>query len=244
MRNLLITISFNGSAYHGYQVQKGLPTVGGTFQRALWALLGSRDDIKGCSRTDTGVHANMYCLSVKTQSPIPCDGLVRALNGRLPDDIAALSCEERDMDFHARYSCKAKSYLYKIYNSDIKSPFLTSMAHRYAYPLDDELMNAAAQDFLGTHDFSSFCATGGTVEDKVRTIYGARVWREGNMVYFKVRGDGFLYNMVRIMTGTLIGVSAGRFAPGAIPGIIAARDRNLAGMTAPGCGLYLDEVFY
>lgn len=240
----MITIRFNGSAYHGFQVQKGLPTVGGTFQRALWALLGAREDIKGCSRTDAGVHANMYCLSVKTESKIPCDGLVRALNGRLPDDIAALSCEERDMDFHARYSCKAKSYLYKIYNSEFKSPFLTNMAYRYKYPLDHDLMNQAAKAYIGTYDFSSFCATGGTVEDKVRTIFDAQVWREGNMVYFMVKGDGFLYNMVRIMTGTLLGVSAGAIAPDSIRDIILARDRSLAGMTVPGDGLYLNEIFY
>lgn len=244
MRNLLFTISFKGTRYHGFQVQKNALTVCEVFQNAVEKVVGRREDIKGCSRTDSGVHANHYCISMKTVCMIPCDRLVCAINCRLPDDIAVLSCREVPEDFHARYSCKKKRYIYKIDNSEIKSPFLEGLAFRYRYPIDEKLLDQAAKAFLGTHDFKAFCSTGSKVEDTVRTIYRCDVHREGRLVIVTVEGNGFLYNMVRIMVGTLLHVARGAIAPNEIGAIIDAGDRRRAGKTAPAHGLYLDEIFY
>ncbi|GAA6513768.1 tRNA pseudouridine(38-40) synthase TruA [Merdimmobilis hominis] len=244
MRNLLLTIRYKGTKYHGFQVQKNALAVATVFQDAVEAVFHQRLDIKGCSRTDTGVHANRFCVSLKTESTIPCDRLVKALNINLPWDVAVLACREVPLDFHARYNCKGKRYVYKILNSEIKDPFLEGLVHQHRYPLDVQELNRAAQDFVGTHDFSSFCSAGSKIEDMTRTIYAASVRREGDLVLFTVEGDGFLYNMVRIMAGTLIDISKGLIPPDGIPAVIAARDRERAGFTAPACGLYLDEVFY
>ena len=243
-RNLLLTISYQGTNYHGFQVQKNAATVAETFQDALTQILGKREDIKGCSRTDSGVHANCFCISVKTDSKIPCQSLVTALNVKLPPDIAALSCKEVPMDFHARYDCKGKRYIYKINNSPIKNPFAYRQVYDYRYPLDEKICDKECKDFIGTHDFSSFCAANSSVEDHTRTITDCGMYREGNQVVFYVEGDGFLYNMVRIMVGTILEISAGTKPQGCIPGIIEAKDRSKAGATAPAWGLYLDQVFY
>lgn len=244
MRNLLITISFDGTNYHGFQVQRNALSICEVFQDALESVIGERCDVKGCSRTDAGVHARMYCLSIKTDKGIPCEKLVLALNRALPEDIAVLNASEVDSGFHARYSCKGKQYVYKIHNSAIKTPFSPKLAYRYAYPLDADMLDREARDFLGTHDFTSFCSIKSDVEDTVRTITEASVKRCGDTVSFTVTGDGFLYNMVRIMTGTLIFIAAGKRERGSIPDIIAAKNRDRAGKTMPACGLYLNRVIY
>ncbi len=245
MRNLLLRIRFNGSRYHGYQVQKNAVAVSQVFQKALHTVLGHETEMKGCSRTDTGVHANMFCISFHTDNPIAPESLVRGLNIELPPDIAVVSCEEVDDEFHARYSCTGKRYLDKVLNSEVKDPFLQDQAYLYKNcELDAPKLQRIAQGFLGTHDFSSFCNAGSKIEDFTRTIYEFKVWREGNMVYFSVTGDGFLYNMVRIMVGTLIAIGFGKLPEDSIPKILAAKNRLSAGPTAPACGLYLDEVFY
>ena len=223
-RNLLLTIRYQGTNYHGFQVQKNALTVSQVLQDALEAVLGRREDIKGCSRTDSGVHANMFCVSVRTQSRIPCQSLVRALQ--------------------ARYDCRGKRYLYQINNSEVKDPFAWRLVYDYRYPIDVALCNRQCQDFVGTHDFSAFCSAGSSVEDRVRTITACGMRREGERVTFFVEGDGFLYNMVRIMVGTVLEIAAGIKAPGCIPQIIESRDRAMAGFTAPAWGLYLDQVFY
>ncbi len=243
-RNLLLTIRYQGTAYHGFQVQKNAVTVAQTFQDALESVLGKREDIKGCSRTDSGVHANMFCVNVKTDSKIPCDALVRALNVKLPCDIAVQQCREVRQDFHARYDCKGKRYLYQINNSPIKDPFAYRLVYDYRYPIDVEMCNRQCKDFIGTHDFSAFCAANSSVEDHVRTITDCGMVRNKERVTFFVEGDGFLYNMVRIMVGTVLEIAAGIKAPGCIPAIIQGKDRAAAGATAPAWGLYLDEVFY
>ena len=190
------------------------------------------------------MHANRFALALRTESGIPCDAVVRAMNVRLPEDIAVTGCREVPEEFHPRYSCTGKRYLYKIYNSPVRDPFLSGLALHWKYPLDENAMDAAARQFIGTHDFSAFCSAGGSVEDTVRTITAASVAREGALVTFSVTGGGFLYNMVRIMTGTLLEVSRGALAPSDIPRILAGRDRAAAGPTAPPHGLYLDAVFY
>lgn len=244
MRNLLLTIAFDGTAYHGWQVQENAVTVQQTLQDALERICSRRDNVVGCSRTDAGVHANMYCCNIRTESPIDCQKLVGALNALLPRDIAALDCREVDFDFHARYDCRSKEYIYKIWNSPNKNPFLYNYSYHYKYPLDEAFLSAQAKDFIGTHCFDSFCASGSSVESTVRTVMNAEVERDGDMVIFRVEADGFLYNMVRIMAGTLIDISRGKLPPDSIGAIIEARNRFAAGCTAPARGLYLNKIHY
>lgn len=247
MRNLLLHIAYKGSRYHGYQVQQNAVSVAGTFQPVLEKILAEKVQLKGCSRTDTGVHANDFAVSFKTNCRIPCEGLVKALNNDLPPDMAALRCEEVDEEFHARYSCTGKRYVYKIRNSEIRSPFEQDQVWvYYKYPIDAEALNAAAQGFIGTYDYQAFCSPGGSVEDTVRTIYEFTVRRDGEMVEFSVTGSGFLYNMVRIMVGTLLAAGMGKIpcTPEAIRAIVLSKNRARAGGRVPPCGLYLDKVYY
>lgn len=244
MRNLLLTISYDGSAYHGWQVQKNAVTVQEIFQKALHKLFHESTDIKGCSRTDSGVHANMYCVSFKTEKQIPAENIVTGLNTYLPKDIAVLDCREVGEDFHARYSVVSKKYIYKIYNGKIRDPFLLRYAYHYRYPIDAGRLNREAQAFVGTHDFSGFCSARSDVADTVRTVYSAGVERQGDTVIFSVEADGFLYNMVRIMVGTLLFVNEGKIPAGELAAVIASKNRSRAGKTAPPQGLYLDKVNY
>lgn len=243
-----MTIAYRGTAYHGWQVQQNALSVCAVFQNALEQVLGRRYPVKGCSRTDAGVHANGFVLSARCDGDppptIPCEALQKALNNLLPRDIAVLGCEDAAEDFHPRYDCTGKRYLYKIWNSGVKNPFLEDLALHYRPVIDEAVADAAAREFVGTRDFSALCAAGGGVEDKVRTIYRCGVRREGELVTLSVTGDGFLYHMVRILTGTVLEVCAGRIAAEEIAGILAGKDRSRAGPTLPPHGLYLDEVFY
>lgn len=244
-RNLLLTLQYDGSGYHGWQVQENARSVQGVFQQALFSVLGVRPDIKACSRTDTGVHAREFCLSMKLSHGIPTERLVGALNHFLPPDIVVTGCRPVPPDFHARYSCRGKRYVYEIWNHPVRNPFLYGRALHYYHPIDAELLNRAAQHYLGRHDFTAFCTLDKReAGDFCRTVTESHVERDGDMVRFTVAADGFLYNMVRIMTGTLLGVQQGRFAPEDIPAILQSRDRSCAGVTAPACGLYLQKVFY
>lgn len=245
MRNVLIKIAYDGSCFHGWQVQENAHTVQAEFQEALRKILGKSPDIKACSRTDTGVHAKVFCISAVVDNPITNERLRGALNHFLPDSICCLSCTEVPMDFHARYSCKGKEYVYLIHNSEIRDPFLRDRALHYWYKIDEELLNRAAGYFVGTHDFTSFCTLDARKnDDLVRTVQYASVKRDGDKVLFTVAADGFLYNMVRIMVGTLLRVQQGKLKPEDIPVILEKKDRKFAGPTAPACGLYLNRVFY
>jgi len=244
MRNLLLTITYDGSHYHGWQVQKNALTIQEVFQNAVEKVFLSRLDVIGCSRTDSGVHANMYCVSIRTDMNISDDGVILALNSNLPDDIAVIQCREVNDDFHPRYSCKSKEYIYKIYNGKIRNPFYSKYALHYRYKIDAAYLNEECKAFIGTFDYSAFCSTGTDVEDTVRTVKNAEVWREGDMVYFKVEADGFLYNMVRIMAGTLLFIAQGKIKSGELAGIIQSKDRTRAGRTAPPQGLYLNKINY
>lgn len=244
MKNFLLTIAYVGTRYHGYQVQKNLITVAGTFQDALEDLLGVRADITGCSRTDSGVHANGYCLNFRTDMKISPQSLIMALNVRLPEDISVVDCREVPIDFHARYSCVRKEYLYLFLNSHFPNPFYHNRAMFFPHPMDEKLLDRAAKEFTGTHDFKAFCASGCTLKNTTRTIFESGVTRQGDLLTFRICGDGFLYNMVRIIAGTLIEVSKGRFTPENIKEMILSRDRTKTGMTAPPHGLYLNRVFY
>lgn len=243
-RNLLLTLCYDGTRYHGWQVQQNAVAVQAVFQSALEKILGGPHEIKGCSRTDSGVHAYQYCVSVKTGNCIPPERLVAALNNLLPRDIAVLGCRQVPADFHARYSCTGKEYLYKIWNSRVKNPFLQGYALHYPYPLPVLDLNQAADLLLGTHDFSAFCSARDGAEDHVRTLTHLSLAKEGDLVTITARADGFLYNMVRILVGTLLRVAQGKIAAEALPAILAAGDRSRSGPTVPACGLYLNRVFY
>ena len=245
MKNLLLTIAYDGSHYHGWQIQENAVTVQAAFQSALFQVTGLREELKACSRTDTGVHAREFCVSLKTQSAIPPQRLVAALNHWLPGDIVVKSCREAAEDFHARYSCKGKEYCYEIWNSPIRNPFLRGRALHYWYPIDEKLLDQGAKGFLGSHDFTSFCTLDRREKgDLVRAVTQAKVERRGELVVFTVAANGFLYNMVRIMAGTLLHIQQGKLTPQDIPKIIEARERRAAGPTAPAWGLYLNRVFY
>ena len=244
MRNLLFTISFCGTAYHGWQVQNNAVTVQQTVQDALEKILQKRENIVGCSRTDSGVHANMYCFNMQTDSIISCNKLVSAMNALLPEDISVLDCKQVCDSFHARYDCVCKEYKYIIWNSDKRNPFMTGRALFYPYRLDERLLDSQAKQFVGKYDFSSFCNAGSSVGDTVRNVFSASVERNGDVVEFTVSADGFLYNMVRIMVGTLLDISRGKIETDSIENIILSLDRNRAGQTAPACGLYLNKVYY
>lgn len=248
MRNIKMTLAFRGTAYHGWQVQRNALSVCTAFQDALEQVLGKRYDVKGCSRTDTGVHARGFVLSVlcpgEDAPSIPCEALQKAMNNALPRDMAVLDCADVPWGFHPRYDCLGKRYRYEIWNSPVKNPFLEDLAYHYRPVVDVHLADAAAKAFQGTWDFSTLCAAGGSVEEKVRTIFSCGVERQGDLVVLSVTGDGFLYNMVRILAGTVLEVCAGRLVLSKIPEILEARDRRLAGPTLPPHGLYLDRVFY
>lgn len=245
MRKLLLTLRFDGRAFHGWQVQKNAPTVMQAFQMALEELLKEKTDIKGCSRTDSGVSAAMYCVSFETSCAIPCERLVVALNTKLPYTIAATGCREVAGDFHARYSCKGKRYCYRILNAPVRDPFWNGLALHITQPLDAALMDAQSKGFIGQHDFAAFRNSNAcNGDDTVRTVFDCSVTRQGDMIEFSVSGDGFLYNMVRIMAGTLLDIARGNLPENSILDIIASKQRERAGFTAPAAGLMLMEVFY
>jgi tRNA pseudouridine38-40 synthase len=244
---VLLEIAYRGSAYHGWQVQTGtkLPTVQGELQKALEKLIGNEVSVTGCSRTDTGVHARQYFCTVNAEKiNIPCAAIPYALGALLPEDIGILGASICEGDFHPRYSCKEKEYVYWFCDSPKRDPFMTDRAWWVMQELDEEKMDKAAKLVVGTHDFSAFCASGSSVEDKTRTVYSCGVERQGHIVKMTIRGNGFLYNMVRIVAGTLVDVSKGKLKVEDIPAIIASLDRKRAGQTAPPQGLYLERVIY
>ncbi|MCR4594440.1 MAG: tRNA pseudouridine(38-40) synthase TruA [Clostridiales bacterium] len=244
MRNLLFELRFDGSSFHGWQIQKGDITVQEEICKAVEKVTGEKVNIHGCSRTDAGVHANMYCCNFHTESDIVAEKFPAAINFYLPESVSVYDCKEVSEEFHARYDAKAKEYVYRIYNGKYRNPFYEGRALFYPYSLDEEALNREAQGFIGTYDFSTFCSAGTDIKDKKRTIYDASVIRDGEVVEFRVKGDGFLYNMVRIMTGTLLDISQGKIEKGRIKDIILSGDRKNAGITAPPEGLYLNKVIY
>ena len=250
---LLLNLSYLGSDFYGYQVQPERRTVQGELCRAAKEIFGYDCDITGCSRTDGGVHANMFCATIAKKGEdtldthIATEKIPSAMNAHLPPDIAVWSAEWRESDFHPRYDVKYKEYIYRIYNRRERNPFEEGKSLHYPRVISDEAfenMQKATQNLLGEHDFSAFMAQGSKVESTVRNIYYANVERDGDVVIFRVAADGFLYNMVRILAGTLIWVAEGKITPDEITDIISSCDRSRAGMTAPAHGLYLNKVQY
>lgn len=241
--NYKLTLAFDGSAYKGWQFQKNALTVQQVMTETATRFFSDSVTVTGCSRTDSGVHAENYVCNIKTARDIPDTAVVRGMNTLLPDTVAVKDCVRVGEDFHARYDCVSKEYHYKILNSPVPDPFLAGRAYRFSAPLDAEKMAEHASHLIGTHNFASFMASGSKIVDPTRTIFHADVKREGDLITFSVSADGFLYNMVRIITGTLIDLTLGR-SKLTMPEIIAAEDRSAAGFTALPDGLYLYRVNY
>ena len=249
----LLHISFLGTNYCGYQVQPNGISIQQKLNEAAKALFGYECDIVGCSRTDSGVHANEFCATVSKKgeayldTSVPVKKIPKAMSFYLPWDIVEYSAEEVADDFHPRYDVKYKEYVYKIWNSELRSPFLDARAWHCPKFIDDkgiDDMNEAAKSLLGRHDFSSYMASNTKIKDTVRTIVDIGVSRKDGIVEFHVSADGFLYNMVRIIVGTLVDVAYGKINPRDIHRITEACDRKQAGTTAPAHGLYLNRVVY
>jgi len=247
MRNIKLTIAYDGTEYFGFQEQRGtgLPTIQEVLENALSKMAGSYIQIYGAGRTDAGVHARGQVINFDCSKwPVPTERMVLALNGVLPGDIVAVKARDVPPDFHARFSAKGKTYLYRVYNSNVPSPFENRYSHFVPQSLDMEAMQKAASFLVGTHDFKTFQAANSPVKTTVRTIFKSTVWKEGNIINFSFTGDGFLYNMIRIIVGTLLEIGQGKRSPGTMQDIIDARDRTAAGPTVPGCGLFLERVYY
>lgn len=256
-QKLLLYLRYDGSRFCGYQTQKNGYSVQQALNEGTEALFGHPCDITGCSRTDSGVHARMFCATVTRkgsdtmETTIPPDRIPRALNIRLPDAVAAYRALWVPADFHARYSVTSKEYVYRILNTQDRDPFEQNRAWHYPRPMSDEAFSAmqtAVKGFVGKRDFAACMASGSKVQSTVRHVMAASVERipldGGHLITFRVRADGFLYNMVRIMVGTLAEVAEGHIPADSIPARLDTLDRAAFGRTAPAEGLYLNRVFY
>lgn len=241
-------IKYLGTAFHGFQVQPDKRTVQGVLCAALTECLKCDVKVTGCSRTDRGVHANEFCITVDAKgATVPPEKLPVAVARFLPDDLSLYFAKKCPENFHVRYDVKDKEYLYRIINSPVYDPFEFGRAYFVARPIDEAAiaeMNKAANYFIGSHDFSSFMAEGSDVEDRIRCIKSLSVTKNESLIEIRISADGFLYNMVRIIVGTLLDVAFNRKRASDIPNIISALDREQAGMTAPPEGLYLNSVTY
>jgi len=244
MKRVKLVVAYDGTNYHGWQVQDNGITIEEVLNRTISELV--QEDIKviGASRTDAGVHACGNVAVFDTESRIPGDKFSFALNQRLPDDIRIQESCEVDADFHPRYADTVKTYEYNILNRRFELPSKRLYAAFCYYPMDIERMNQAAAYLVGEHDFKSFCSAGAQVQTTVRTIYAVNVTKEDDMVHIRIAGNGFLYNMVRIIAGTLMQVGTGLMEPERVKEILEARDRSKAGPTAVAKGLTLVEIRY
>ncbi len=243
-RNIALSLRYEGTRYHGWQVQKNAVTVAGTLEAACARVVGHPVHLTGCGRTDAGVHAMCYIANFRTTSRIPAERLPYALNTHLPEDIVVLRATEVSDGFNAIGSCIKKEYTYQIYNDRIRDPFYVHRAYFYPKQLDERIMQRAAEQFIGTHDFAAVRSVGTDVRSTVRTIYDCGVTREGKLLRLHVSANGFLYNMVRAITGTVLYCAEGKLRPEDIVPILESGNRTLAGPTAPPGGLYLTRLWY
>lgn len=245
MKRIKCTVSYDGTNYQGFQVQPEGRTVQGEIQHVLKKMhKGEKIRIHASGRTDRGVHAKGQVFHFDTPLSLTEEQWKRALNSQLPQDIVIRSTEFVSQDFHARFSCVAKEYRYIVLYQKERDPFLVNYTHHHPYPLDLQKIEDAMKYFLGTHDFTSFSSAKTEINDRVRTIDLFQIQQENNKLIFRIRGDGFLYNMVRIIVGTLLDVGSGKIEPEKIPEIFAAKDRTRAGKTISPNGLYLWKVYY
>ena len=243
-RNLALRLSYTGTAYHGWQVQKNAVSVAETLEKALSFVVNHPVKVTGAGRTDAGVHARTYVANFRTTSAIPLERLPLAVNTRLPDDIVVSKATLVPDDFNAIGSCLKKEYTYRIYNSRIRDPFYVNRVWFYPRHLDESIMAAAAAQFVGTHDFAAVRSVGTETRTTVRTVHYFDIERKGQIIDCLVCADGFLYNMVRAMVGTCLSAAEGKLAPQDIPDILSSRNRTWAGPTAPPDGLYMTNLWY
>ena len=244
MKRILLTISYDGTNYSGWQKQKNAVTVQGEFDKACSTLFKTDVESIGASRTDAGVHALGQRAVIDVDTSIPAEKIPLALNPLLPDDIVVTHAEEVDADFNPRFKALKKTYEYSIYNAPFRNPIYRNYSEYVRYELDLDSMRTACEAFVGEHDFRAFCASGNSSKTTVRTIYSLDIEKDGDFIKIRVTGNGFLYNMVRIIAGTLIYVGEGRIAPDDLPEIIASGDRRKAGKTAGPSGLVLVKIMY
>lgn len=244
LKNIKLIVEYDGTNYCGWQRQKNGKTIQETIENAIVEVTGEDVKLIGSSRTDAGVHAKMYVCNFSTSSTIPPDKIGIVINHKLPEDIVILKSEEVDSTFHSRYSSKGKMYSYTILNRNERAAIGRNYAYQYGRNIDIEAMKKAAVYFLGKHDFSAFKSTGSSVKDNIRTITEVRVEKDGDYIKIYVSGDGFLYNMVRIMVGTLLEVGEKKVNPEYVREIIESKDRKKAGKVVPAKGLCLEKVFF
>ena len=243
MRNLKITIQYNGSNYCGWQKQPNSLGIQGTIEKAIYEITKENVKITGSGRTDAGVHALGQVANFKIQSSIPTDRIPKAINAKLPKDIVIIDCEEVNEDFHSRYSANSKTYRYMIYNSQYRSPIYKDISYQVKYDLDLDKIEREAKFLIGEYDFKGFMSSGSSVTDTVRTIYDIKIKEEEGLIILEITGNGFLYNMVRIIVGTLVDIGRGRIDK-SLKEIIQSKDRGESGHTAPAHGLFLKKVDY
>ena len=243
-------MAYDGTDFSGWQVQPQHVTIQGALADAIARVTGEQVLPQGSGRTDTGVHALAQVTSFALESPIPAENLLIALNHTLPLSIRAIRIEEAAQDFHARHSAKAKSYEYRIFRGSICPPFVARYVHHHPFPLDEGAMRQAAGSVIGRHDFTSFAAVDpergkdGEAPDNVRIIYSSEWQREGDLLLYRARGNGFLHHMVRNLVGTFLLVGKGSTKANSLPALLAARNRSETGPTAPASGLFLVNVEY
>jgi tRNA pseudouridine38-40 synthase len=250
MRNLKVTLSYDGTEFSGWQVQPDAVTVQGTLASVIGRITGENVLPQGSGRTDAGVHALAQVMTFVTESSVPTENFLKAMNGNLPASVRVLEVTEAPPEFHARHSARAKTYRYRIYRGSICPPFLARYVWHYPYPLDEEAMARAEEMVVGEHDFTSFAAVDpertreGETPLNVRTIFSSRWERAADELVYTVRGSGFLHHMVRNLVGTFILVGRGTLTADDIGRILETRKRSSAGATAPASGLYLVGVEY
>ena len=244
MKRVGLVVAYDGTNYSGWQIQPNGITIQGVLNDALTDLLGEKIEIMGASRTDAGVHALGNVAVFDTNTRIPGEKISYALNQRLPEDIRIQLSEEVEPDFHPRYCDSEKTYEYRILNRKFPVPTERLYSYFYHYKLDVDKMREATSYLIGRHDFASFCSAGSQVESTVRTVYSLSVNKRDDVISIRITGNGFLYNMVRIIVGTLIKVGLGVYPPEHVKEIIEAKDRYVAGPKAPACGLTLVGIEY
>ena len=242
--NYKLNISYDGTAYHGWQKQNNALTVCDVLEQAIEKVFKHKVEVTGCSRTDAGVHALNYVCNFNSGLFIPTDKLPLAINTKLPADIRVKSAKEADEDFNSRFSAHSKTYIYKTCCSNILNPFLRNYAYHFPYTINVDDMKKAAKHFVGTHDFAGFMTQGSSQKTTVRTVNFLDVRSCDDIIEFEINANAYLYNMVRIISGTLLYVGIGKIEPDSISDIIKSGDRRRAGITAEPQGLYLKEILY
>lgn len=243
MRNIMITIQYDGSNYCGWQKQNNGLGIQDIIQKSIYKITKENVDLTSSGRTDAGVHALGQVANFKTNSKIPIQKVPSAINSSLPEDICIIDAKEVSEGFHSRYSANKKRYKYVIYNNKYKNPIYRRYSYHVKYDLDFEKMKDESKYLIGEHDFVGFMSSGSSVKSTIRTIYDVELKKEGEIITIEVEGNGFLYNMVRIIAGTLVDIGRGNITE-SLKNIIESRERNRAGHTAPPTGLFLKKVYY